>query len=47
MIGQWEDEREDYAAPVLAHDGPEFARGRERGRGLSLEEATAFALAVD
>jgi predicted ATPase len=47
VIGQWEEEREDYAAPVLAHDGPEFARGRERGRRLSPDEAVAFALSVD
>jgi tetratricopeptide (TPR) repeat protein len=44
VIGQWEEGREEYAAPVLAHGGPEFSRGREQGRGLALVEAVAFAL---
>ena len=44
MIGQWEAEREAYAAPVLAHAGPEFERGREEGRRLSFEDGIARAL---
>jgi ATP/maltotriose-dependent transcriptional regulator MalT len=43
-FGQWEREGSDYSAPVLAHDGPEFARGRERGRSLTIDEAVAYAL---
>ena len=38
-VGQWEAEREAYAAPVLARTGGEFQRGRERGRRLSFDEA--------
>jgi predicted ATPase/class 3 adenylate cyclase len=45
VVGQWEDERETYAAPVLAHSGPEFDRGREEGRRLSFEEGIERALA--
>jgi hypothetical protein len=37
-IGQWEDERETYAAPVLACANEEFERGRLRGHSLSLDE---------
>jgi predicted ATPase/class 3 adenylate cyclase len=43
-VGQWEDERETYAAPVLAHSGPEFERGREEGRRLSFDEGIERAL---
>ena len=34
LVGQWEDERELYAAPVLAHAGPEFEAGRMEGRSV-------------
>ena len=44
-IGQWEHEREKYAARVLAHGGPELERGLEEGRRLSLDAAVAEALA--
>jgi predicted ATPase/class 3 adenylate cyclase len=43
-IGQWEDERESFERQVLAHAGPEFERGLELGRKLSLEEAVERAL---
>jgi predicted ATPase len=42
-IGQWEDEREDYASHVVA-DAPEFERGVAEGRQLSLDEAVDLAL---
>jgi predicted ATPase/class 3 adenylate cyclase len=44
VVGQWEAEREAYAAPVLAHAGPEFERGREEGRRLAFDEAIERAL---
>jgi predicted ATPase len=44
-VGQWESEREDYAAHVLAHEGPEFEHGREQGRQLPFDEAIQLALA--
>ena len=44
-VGQWETEREDYATPVLRELGPDLARGRATGRGLSLDEAVEHALA--
>ena len=43
-IGQWEAERDDYAAPILVKEGPEFARGRDEGHRLTLEEAVEAAL---
>jgi len=45
IVGQWEGERELYAAPVLAHAGDDFERGRTAGRGLSLDDAVGVALA--
>jgi predicted ATPase/class 3 adenylate cyclase len=45
-IGQWEDERETYAAPVLARASEAFERGRLRGRAVSLDDAVAAALAA-
>ena len=42
-IGQWEDEREAYAAPVLAHADDAFERGRSRGHARSLDEVVADA----
>jgi hypothetical protein len=44
-VGQWEDEREAYAAPVLAYAGEAFERGRAGGEPLSLEEAVRRAAA--
>jgi tetratricopeptide (TPR) repeat protein len=38
-VGQWEAEREQYAAAVLARTGPAFERGLEEGRRLSLDAA--------
>jgi predicted ATPase len=38
-VGQWEDEREAYADPVLDHAGEAFDRGRTAGAPLTLEEA--------
>jgi predicted ATPase len=42
-VGQWEDEREAYAAPVVAAADAGFEQGRDRGRSLSLAEAVAYA----
>jgi hypothetical protein len=42
-VGQWELEREDYAAKV-AVEGETFARGRQRGRRLSFGAAIEEAL---
>jgi predicted ATPase len=42
-IGQWEDEREDYASHVVAA-APEFDRGYEQGRTLPFEDALQLAL---
>jgi predicted ATPase len=43
-VGQWESERETFAARVLAGGGPELERGLEEGRRLSLDAAVAEAL---
>jgi predicted ATPase len=43
-IGQWEQERDDYAARLAGTAGPEFERGRADGRRFSLDEAVACAL---
>jgi tetratricopeptide (TPR) repeat protein len=43
-IGQWESERETYAARVLARRGPELERSRQEGRRLSLKAAINDAL---
>jgi predicted ATPase len=43
-IGQWEEEREAYAAFVLAVAGDAFEAARTRGRRLSLAEAVEYAL---
>ena len=37
-MGAWAKERDRLSGPVLAHGGPEFEHGRERGRTLSLDE---------
>ena len=44
VVGQWEAERDAYAASVLAHAGPEFERGRQTGRSLPLDSAIDEAL---
>ena len=44
-VGQWEGEREDYAARVLAYEGPEFDAGRSQGRRMTLSDAVEHALA--
>ncbi len=43
-IGQWEDERDAYAAPVLVHAGDELDRGLVKGRDMTLDEIVAQAL---
>jgi predicted ATPase/class 3 adenylate cyclase len=42
-IGQWEDEREDYASHVVVA-APDFERGYEEGRALPIEDAIQLAL---
>jgi predicted ATPase len=43
--GNWEQLRDDLAAPVLAHAGePAFERGRLEGHRLSLDETVEYAL---
>jgi hypothetical protein len=44
-IGQWENERDVYAARVLEHEGEAFERGRVEGRRMPLSEAVEHALA--
>jgi tetratricopeptide (TPR) repeat protein len=44
-MGAWAKERDRLSAPVLAHEGPDFERGREQGRLLSLHEGVDAALA--
>jgi predicted ATPase len=44
-VGQWEAEREDYAARVLDHENEEFADGRAEGRRMTLSDAVDYALA--
>ena len=43
-MGQWEMEREAYAAPLLRRAGAGFERGRALGRTLSLDEVVKQAL---
>jgi hypothetical protein len=43
-IGQWEDERDDYAAHVLPVAGADFDRAVEAGRHMTLDDAVAYAL---
>jgi non-specific serine/threonine protein kinase len=43
-LGAWFSQREKFAVPVFAHAGPEFDRGREEGRKLSLDAAVHEAL---
>ena len=44
-IGQWEAEREAYAARVLEHANEAFERGRAEGRRMTLSDAVDHALA--
>jgi predicted ATPase len=46
-MGAWAKERDRLGAPVLARAGPEFERGRARGRLLSLEEVVERALSEE
>jgi len=46
-LGQWERQRDEYAAPVLAAGGPGFEAARATGRTLALDEAVELALSVD
>jgi hypothetical protein len=46
-LGMWEHDREEYAAAVLVHEGPEFEAARATGKRLSLDEAVEYALSVD
>ena len=43
-MGAWAKEKERLGAPVLAHGGPEFNRGREEGADLDLDAAVEVAL---
>jgi predicted ATPase/class 3 adenylate cyclase len=43
-IGQWEGERVEYEARVLAADGAEFQQARAEGRALALDSALEYAL---
>jgi predicted ATPase len=43
-IGQWEKEREEYAAHVLRIDGPELERARAEGHAMPLDSAVEYAL---
>ncbi|MGL6279552.1 MAG: ATP-binding protein, partial [Gaiella sp.] len=42
-VGQWEQNRAEFEAAVLAVDGPEFSRARVEGRLLSIAEAAGLA----
>jgi len=46
-LGQWENEREGYAANVLVAADADFDVARASGRTLSLDEAVEYALSVD
>ena len=41
-IGQWPGQRAEYEEAVMRAAGPEFERGREEGRVLSLAEAAGL-----
>ena len=43
-LGAWYGERARFAEPLAAFGGPQFDKGREEGRRLSLDEAVAAAL---
>jgi predicted ATPase/DNA-binding SARP family transcriptional activator len=42
-VGMWEQDREQFARPVLVAAGPRFDAARAEGRVLALAEAIAFA----
>jgi hypothetical protein len=44
-VGQWEAERDVYAARVLGHENEAFATGRVKGRRITLSDAVDYALA--
>lgn len=44
LVGEWALDRPGWENDVVAREQPEFERGREEGRALSLDEATAYAL---
>ena len=44
-VGQWEAERDVYAARVLEHENEAFATGRVNGRRMTLSDAVDYALA--
>jgi hypothetical protein len=46
-IGQWEDLRGEYADRLDPVRGPEFDRGLNEGRRLTLGEAVEYALSLD
>ena len=46
-IGQWENERDEYAGHVFAAAGPEFERARADGRTMTSDEAVEYALSLD
>jgi predicted ATPase len=43
-MGGWEQERDTFAAPVLARTGAAFKHGRDNGRRLQLDHAVRLAL---
>jgi hypothetical protein len=43
-MGAWAKERDRLGTPILTRASPEFERGRDQGRLLSLEQAVASAL---
>jgi len=45
-VGQWEDERDDYASPVLDRADDDFTAGRQLGLQKTLDELVAFACAT-
>ena len=44
LIGQWEAERDAYAARVLEYENDAFERGRVEGRRMKLPDAVEYAL---
>jgi hypothetical protein len=44
FVDEWALNRPGWENDVVARDQPEFARGRDEGRALSLDEATTHAL---
>ena len=46
-IGVWEHHRDEFAAPILVHEGSELEAARLEGRRLSLDEAVEIAFSID